>query len=129
MSFELPNFLPGVFTANVDLSSAQYLPVKAVAASGADVSGPAIDKIGTSGEAMIGILQNNPLLAEAASVMVSGISKAVLRGSISVGQKLMAVPTGVGLCGSSKYAVGIALEDGVDGNVISMLIQNNGLAA
>ncbi len=129
MSFEIPNFQPGCFCANEDLTEAQYLPVKAVAATGENATAPAVAKIGTSGEQFVGILQNNPDVGEAASVMTEGISKVVLRGSISVGDKLMAVPTGVGTCGSAKYQVGIALEDGVDGDIISMLIQTNGLAA
>lgn len=129
MSFEIPSFLPGVFDANVDLSGAQYLPVKPVAASGEGVNGPAVGLIASSGESMLGILQNAPILAEAASVMVAGISKAVIRGSVSVGQKLMAVPTGLGVATSAKFAVAIALEDASDGDVASVLIQQNGLVA
>lgn len=130
MSYEVPNFVPGVFDANVDLTDAQYLPVKSVAATGANVSNAAIAKIGSSGEPMIGILQNSPQLAEAATVMVSGISKAVCRGTgLVVGAKLMAVPTGLGVATSGSYVVATLLEDGSDGNVLSVLIQQNGRAA
>lgn len=130
MAFEVPSFLPGVFSANLDLSDAQYLPVKPVAASGANVSAPAIGKISSSGEPMLGIIQNGPALAEAATIMVAGISKAVVRGTgLVVGAKLMAVATGLGVCTSGSYQVATLLEDASDGDVASVLIQQNGRAA
>lgn len=130
MAFEVPNFSPGVFSANASLTSAQYLPVKAVAVSGAGVTAPAVGLITSSGEPMVGLLQNGPELAEAASIMVEGISKAVVRGAgLVVGARLMATPTGLAVCTSGNFIVATLLEDATDGDVASVLIQQNGRLA
>lgn len=125
MSWDLQVFDLGVLPAGEDLTEAQYLPVKVTNSSGEAV----VSKIGTSGEACIGILQNNPQSGTAAAVRVLGVSQATVVEAVTVGAKLMAVPTGLGVATSSKYVVAIALQQGATGNLISVLMLQLGLLA
>lgn len=131
-SYEIPGFMVGVIEANQDMSvesSYQFTPVTVVAATGAGLTGPAgLAPVAATGDSIIGILQNNPQLAEAGTVMQNGISKAKIKQTVSIGQKLMAAPTGgLQVCTSGKDAVAIALNAGVAGDVIPVLLTNLGL--
>ena len=70
MAFELPNFVI-TLPAAADLSAKQFYFVKI------DTSGQAA-LAATTGEAVIGVLQNKPTQGQAAQVMVQGITKAVV---------------------------------------------------
>lgn len=77
MAFEIPGQMLGVLEAAADLSEKQFYCVKidsngAIALAGA-------------GEAAVGVLQNKPVAAEAAEVMVMGTTKAVAGAAISKG--------------------------------------------
>lgn len=125
MPYDLQIFDLGVLNAGQDLSTAQFLPVKVTNSSGDAV----VSKIATSGEACEGILQNNPPSGQAAAVRVLGVSQATIVEGVSVGAKLMAVPTGLGNATTGKFIVAIALQQGVAGDLISVLMLQLGLSA
>ncbi len=127
-AYEIPSFYLGVIEAEVDLSAAQYTAVKVQAASavggteGASVNTPAL------GAAAIGIVQNNPLAGEVAAVMIHGVSKALLGGTVAVGDLLMCDATGkLILATSTHYAIAQALIAGVSGDIASVLLIRNGI--
>lgn len=122
MAFEIPG-LSFSLPAGADLSSNQYYPVEADSAS--DGQGQA-ELVAASGDDFIGILQNAPESGEAASIMGSGISKALVNEAVLVGQRLMATPSGLGVATSGNFAGAIALEDGAAGDVISVLVTQMG---
>lgn len=135
-AWESPSFYVGELESNADYSgtvnpvsapSKQYCGVDVVA-SAAGVTGPsAIATASSSGQPVIGVLQNNPLLAEAAQVMIHGVSKVMLGASVSIGQILMVdansnfIPATSGLYGVAK-----AIQAGASGNVIPALLQSYG---
>jgi len=123
LSFSLP--------ANQDFSNEgtyQWTPVTAVAASGLDsYTGAAAAPIATTGDPIVGILQNNPLLGEAATIVVDGVSKALLAATVTVGQLLMALPSGgFAPCTAGNTAVAQALQAGGAGNIVAVLLVRNG---
>lgn len=126
LTFSLP--------ANIDMSvqaTYQWTPVRALAATGAGINTPvACAPVAATGDPIVGILQNNPLLAEASNIMADGISQALLGGTVAVGDQLMATPLG-GLqkATTGKNIVAIALDSGVSGQLIAVLLKGNGLAA
>lgn len=137
-SYEIPGFMVGVVEANIDMSSEstyQFTPVTVVPATGSGLVGPAgLAPVSATGDQILGILQNNPALsssptaiAEAGTVMQSGISKAKVKQACTVGQKLMAAPTGgLQVCTAGNYAVAIALNAGAPGDIIPVLLTNMG---
>ncbi len=131
MAYEIPNFFVGVLPAEVDLSTKQFCAVDAVTASAVTgTDGASVNLPSGSGDPTLGILQNNPIAGEAAAVMCEGVSKALIQGSVSVGNQLMSVPSGkLAVATSGKNVVAKALEAGVDGNIVSVLLMHNGLKA
>ncbi len=134
MAYEIPGFTVGILPANTDLSNEgtyQFTAVNVVASTvSTAVNGAGVGTPAASGDPSIGILQNNPLQGEAATVMVHGVSKAQIQGVVSVGNLLMSVPGGkLAVATSSKYAIAQALEDGIDSDIIAVLLVRNGLIA
>ena len=132
MAYEIPNFQLGVLAADIDMSNAdtyQYTPVRARATSGVGVSGAAaLAPVAVEGDQIVGVLQNNPQLAEAGTVMVEGVTKAKAAGTIAVGDKLMAATAGGFKVGTTGlYGVATALEPAVLGDTFSILLQNHGV--
>ena len=97
--------IPGL-VATGDLSSSQYLVVKASSTAGAV-------KVATTKatDLALGILQNDPASGEAAEVAYNGICKAIGAASISFGSKLSFNSTGqvVATTTDKDEVVGIAL--------------------
>ncbi len=131
-AWESPSFYLGELESNADYSglstnpSKQYFAVDVVAATGAGVAGPsAVQLASTSGQAIIGILQNNPQLAESAQVMVHGVSKAVIGASItSIGTILTTNAAGQLIpAASGNFGCGKSLQAGVSsGQIIPVLL-------
>jgi hypothetical protein len=129
-AWEIPGFsfsLP----ANTDLSSESsnlFTPVIAVAATGAGINtDTAIAPVASTGDQIIGILQNNPFLGEAGDIVQNGITKVLCKGTISINQKVMATPSGgVIVCTAGNFAIGIALDNGAAGQYIPLLLTNMG---
>lgn len=133
-AYEIPDFYIGVLEANVDMSVAstwQYTGVSVGAASGAGLLGTAaLVAPASAGVAILGVLQNNPQLAEAGAVMAAGVSKVKAGGTFAIGDLLMVNSSGLFvLATTGNYAVAKALQAGVSGIVVSAYLQNYGLAA
>ncbi len=127
VAYEIPSFYLGVLEANVDMSSEsafQYTGVQVAAASGTGVVGPAaLVAPSGAGVAIIGILQNNPMLAEAGQVMVHGVSKALCGGTFAIGAILAVNSSGQMVAATTgQFGVAIALEAGVAGQIQSVLL-------
>jgi hypothetical protein len=123
--------------SNIDMSNSsnaaypasyQYCPVTVVPATGTGIDTPsAAAPVAASGDPMVGILQNNPQLAEAATIMMDGVSKALLGGTVTIGQQLMATPLGgLQVATSGKNVVAVALDSGSAGDIIAVQIAKNG---
>lgn len=135
MAYEIPNFMLGVLAANQDLSSEsffQYTWVSPVPATGAGIfASAAVAPPGGTGNPALGVLQNNPQLAEAATVMVQGVSKVKAGATITIGQRLM-VATDVNGAGvmvpatAGNYQVAQALEAAVAGDIFTAILVRHG---
>jgi hypothetical protein len=87
---------------------------------------------GSDGLPCVGVLQNDPVQFEAASIVDSGTSKVVSNGTIEAGDNVSAASGGKGKeAASGEYIMGTALEgDGaVDGTVISVRLEAKGRVA
>jgi hypothetical protein len=106
------------FTAAADLSAKQYKFVKLASATTVNVAG--------SAEAAIGILQNKPTSGQTAEVMIQGVSDLVVgtSGVAAVMDKIASDTNGDGTTDSTDKHIynAIALETGVDNDVISVLL-------
>lgn len=129
VAYEIPCFYVGVLQANRDFSAeptSQYVGVVVVPASGAGLSGAAVD-LPAAGGAIMGVQQNSPVLGEVSSVMVHGVSKARLSGTVAAGALLMVDAAGKFLTATSgNEAVAIAMEAGVAGDVAAILLKQYG---
>lgn len=135
-AYEIPSFYVGVLEANVAMGNQtvgsgtvfQYTGVDAIAATGTGLVGPAaIGAPLSSGAAIIGILQNNPLLAEVGAVMVHGVTKMYCGGTVTIGA-ILAV-NALGQCvaaASTNFGIGKALQAGTSGQIIPVLLLNLG---
>ena len=121
MATESPLFHDGAQTlAAADLSTKQFYAVKITAAR-------AVNLASTGGEAIYGILQNNPTSGLAADVGFLGLSKAAVGAAVSAGDYLMTDTTGrlITATGVNKR-VAQALEAGtVAGQLITVMLGPN----
>lgn len=125
-AYEIPDFYVGNLEANVDMSvesTWQYTGVDVAVASGSGLLGTAALVAPASGAAILGVLQNNPALAEAGNVMISGVSKVKAGGSFSIGQVLAVNASGLFIAAASgNYGVAKALQAGSSGIYVSVLL-------
>ena len=114
MAYEKPLECISLLAA-ADYSAKQFYAVKV------DSNGKAA--LAAAGENAIGILQNNPVAAEPATVMTLGISKAIYGGSVTAGQNLSADASGkfVATAGTAA-AVAVALETGSANETHSVIL-------
>lgn len=131
-AFEIPNFLVGIWPANIDMSAEatyQYTVVDLFAAAGgvSGYAGAALN-LASSGYPALGILQNNPQLNEAGTVLIQGISKAKAgTGGWAVGQLLMSDGSGNLIpATSTNHAIAKALMTANSGDVGSVLVKSYG---
>lgn len=112
--------------ANADLSAKQYYILALSNSSGeARVAVAGVD------DYLVGVLQNVPAAAgRAAEVAVAGISKVVLGGSVTAGDKITADSAGKGITNGSgdAYTIGKALASGSSGDIIPVLLNPVGTA-
>lgn len=130
-AYEIPSFYVGVLPANIDLSALvttsptyQYAGVDVVAATGTGIlEQAAVSTPASSGAVIIGVLQNNPQLGEAASVMVHGVTKAMIGANVTVGQILTVNAAGALVpAATGNYGCARALQAGANGNYIAVLL-------
>lgn len=138
MAYEIPDFLVGVFPADVDMSSEtsqQFTGVcvySAVSVEGAGIAGgiggAALCPPASTSVPIIGVLQNNPQQGEAGEVMIQGVTKAVCKTGWSIGA-LLSVDQSTGKfqpATSGQYAVAVGLEAAASGDVTTILLLRNG---
>jgi hypothetical protein len=112
----------GVLKAGADLSAKQYRFVKVDTAVDDQVVGTtaATDEI-------VGVLQNDPTSGQAAAIRTVGISKLLLGGTVTRGDRLTSDATGRGILAAGSQVVGaIALHSGVVGDIIPALVLVDG---
>lgn len=121
MAYEIPGF-SFTLVAAADLSASQFCFVNVDATGLAALPG-------ANGRA-IGVLQNKPALGRVATVVCSGISKALVGvGDCTAGDDLEVTATGAVkvAAGAGSRIVGVALATGVAGQIIPVLIQRDGI--
>jgi hypothetical protein len=103
--------------ADGDQSSNQYKFLKG------DTTGVALQD--SAGAACIGVLQNKPTDAQVAEVGVSGVSKVVAGGAVSLWDNVQSDGTGrAATAASGDYSQGIALEAATAaGQIIAVLLR------
>lgn len=131
MAIEQPLFKVGLFPSDTDRSNValnQFFGVQVGVAQnvvGTNTGNAAIVSPKAGGP-IIGILQNNPIEGEACELTCLGISKARATGSFSVGDALMVDAQGGFLKSdgaSTTTVVAIAVEQGVTGAIVSVLLK------
>jgi hypothetical protein len=123
MSFEQPLFKPTGLKAASDLSSGkQYVGLKLSGALAVDISSVA-------GSSIIGVLQNKPVLGEAAEIITHGISKCQADAAVAVNVQVSVSADGqFKTAVSGDVIVGTALEAaGAAGEIIAVLLRNEGV--
>jgi hypothetical protein len=123
MGYEIPG-------KNITLIAAADLTAKQYHGVVLDANGKAA-AVTVAGADAIGILQMPAIAGEAATVMVSGITKAIYGANITAGQRVMVdatgkiVPFATPAAGSTNYAIGRALESGVANQEGTILLGAN----
>jgi hypothetical protein len=120
MSYEIPGFTVGTLLAGADLSAKQYTFV--VANSSSQVVSA------TAAGDVLGVLQNAPVAGAAAQVMTGGVSKVLVgTGGVTAGHAVQVAATSFGAVNASTgKGVGIALETGVAGQIVAVLLKDLG---
>ena len=141
MGYEIPDFYVGVFPADIDMSANpspgsdtdptyQFTGVcvyTALNTQGTGVGGAAIIPPSATSSPIIGVLQNNPQLGEAGTVMVQGVTKALAGGSFDIGDLLQCNSSGAFILATGgTFAVAQALEQAVSGDICAILLIRNG---
>ena len=118
MAYEIPGFVLGTMIAGDDLSSSQYC----------FVDGAAGDAIGlaTAAAQPLGVLNNAPDEGGVCEIVTSGVAKVKLGGNVAEFAKIEVGASGKGVTIASGFAVGVALEEGSDGQVISVRLGDYG---
>lgn len=122
MASDNGNGLDFSYPAGSDLSASQYCFVK--------VSSAVLALCGR-GDKGVGVLQDGPSASgRAGRVRPFGVTKVVLGGTVTNGQDLVSDASGKAVNASSadNAYMGIALDSGVSGDVIRMLLQPRGLS-
>lgn len=133
MAYEIPGFMIGILPADADLSAAakQFTGVcahTAVNTTGTGGGGASLCIPSATTSPIIGVLQNNPLLGEAGTVMHNGVSKVLAGGTFQIGDLLMCQSDGKFVkATSTNYAVAQALETGASGSIVAALLVRNGI--
>lgn len=123
MAYEIPGF-SWTLPAAADLSAFQYCFINANnTAAGSQAAAPA------AGGRAIGVCQNKPSAAGIATeIFSSGVSKVkVGTGGVTAGDNVQCLADGrITTAVSTKYAVGIALETGLVGEVVPVFLTISG---
>jgi hypothetical protein len=138
VAYEIPVLRVGTWPASVDFSTEtvpgvpdfQFVAMDLydpASFSGVDNYAGACIGLPSAGYPIIGILQNNPTKNDSADIWVEGLSKAVLSGTVSVGQILKVDTNGKFLVATSAtFGVAKALSNGSSGDIIAVWLQNFG---
>ena len=118
MAYKSDQITVGTLTAQVDLSSWQFKPVK-IGTTGT------VDKADAAADIVMGILQNDPAAGEAADVCVFGVSKAIAGETLVIGEIVTVQVTSGELvtAAASSYPIGTVI--GIAGNAQTATILVN----
>lgn len=118
MAWEIPGFSFTLIAA-ADLSSSQFCAVNAdTTAAGSKAALP------SAGGRAIGVIQNKPTAGLPATIVTTGITKGkVGTGGVTAGDSVKALANGTfTTAGTGTYAIGIALQTGVAGVLVPILL-------
>lgn len=119
MAYQSLSFVVGALVAGANLSEAQFRCVTV------DENG-AVVRESVAGAASFGILQDNPESGAAASVGVSGISKAVAGDTVTPGMRWATDSQGrVVEAAAEDYSPGVVLEGGSVGEIVTVTLGLN----
>lgn len=123
MSFEMTSYNITRY-ASADLSAAQYHCVKQ------DVTGGVV-LCNTAGEKVLGILLNDPLLNQTATVAVSGVVKCVAGGAVAIGSDVSVNGNGrIVTATAGKKIIGESITaTSANGETISVLLRSGAASA
>ena len=113
--------IPGL-SSESDLSADQFKAMELSGSFQVDLADNAADEV-------VGILQNKPAAAgRAAEVRQLGIAKWKLGGTVTAGDKVGTDAAGLGVTktANNDWFLGRALESGVSGDIISVLLTGGG---
>jgi Uncharacterized conserved protein (DUF2190) len=109
--------------AGANLSGSQYLFVKQHSVAGEVV-------VAGNGENALGVLVNDPVAGQAATVAIAGKMKVIAGGTVAIGALVSADAAGKAVVpATGEYALGFAVTAGVANQVMEILLINSGRAA
>lgn len=110
--------------AAADLSASQYCAVIVDTAGKAALPG-------STGLMCIGILQDKPTSGQVGQVLVHGESKALCNGTVTAGDHVAAITTTgkIATAATGNYILGIAMESGTAGALITVDLLPGGISA
>lgn len=112
----------GGMTASADCTGKQYC---FAALSGART----VTFVGTAGAIAIGVLGNKPNTGQAAEVLVGPEVKITLSATLSAGAKVSSTNAGLAKAAATgENILGQLVEGGVNGDVVAMMFEPQGLA-
>jgi len=118
MAYEIPGFVLGTELAGADLSAAQYRFVDGVDGDGIHLAVAASQPLGT--------LNNAPADGGVCEVVTSGVAKVKCDGTINEFDHVEVGASSGAAALASGFSCGIALEDGVVNQVISVRLGDYG---
>ena len=118
MAYEIPGFVLGTLLAGDDLSAQQYRFVSIT-------DGDAVGLAAAAGQPL-GVLNNAPAEGGVCEIVTSGVAKVESQGIIGEGAHVEVGAAAGVVTIASGFSVGIALEDAVDGQIISVRLGDYG---
>lgn len=118
MAYEIPGFVLGTQVAGANLTAAQYRFVKLQDGDGIHLA--------TAAEQPLGTLNNAPADLGVCEIVTSGVAKVKCDGTIAEGGRVEVGASSGAAALASGFAAGIALEDGVVNQVISVRLGDYG---
>lgn len=119
MAYEIPGFVLGTLLAGDDLSAAQYRFVEIT-------DGDSVGLAAALSAKVVGSLNNAPTEGGVCEIVTSGVAKVVCDDTVAEGAIIEVGASGGADTLSTGYGVGIALEDGIVNQVISVRLGEYG---
>lgn len=118
MAYEIPGFVLGVLVAGDDLSTKQYRFVVGTAGDNIGLATPAGQCLGS--------LNNAPAEGEVCEIVTDGVAKVICDDPVTEFAQIEIGNESGAIALASGFAVGYALEAGVEGQVISVRLGDYG---